>query len=708
MIDSHSKLIDSSGKSPAWVVGVDIGGTFTDMVVMDSEGHSSTYKTPTTSDDLITGLMTNAQAAAEEQGEDIDNFFAATTRIAHGTTAATNAYIERRGAKVALLTTRGFEDTIFMQRMLGMTAGLSASELTDYSLRRVPRPICSRSLVFGLRERIDYRGEVMGELQEQDVYDAITVMKSAGVEAVAVSFLWSFKNDSHERRVAEILTEEFPEAYLSISCELVPRLGEYERTATTLVNAHLGPPMKRYSRSLSERLPGEKLVLLDSSGGVMSPAQASASPIRLLLSGPSGGVTAARYVSESLGHSKVLTFDMGGTSADVGLIVDGEVTQRYETESGGYHLLLPMIDVRAIGAGGGSIARVEEGGYLRIGPESAGAEPGPACYGRGGEMPTVTDADLVLGILDPANFLGGRLTVSVDAAREAIRREVAQPLQISVEDAAIGIKQIVDARMADLLRTVTLERGHDPREFVLYAFGGAGASHAPAFSLDLVEALVVPTNQAVLCAFGAIASDMVITGERSVPMRISRKSGGADADFAQIESAFSEMESRGCKSLLRQQISRENQHAVRIAEVRFARQTKSLSIPMRSGIVELLQDFLKAYAVRYGTEAVPERSNFELVTLVSEISGQLPRPELALKERGGSDPGRALLGERSVYDPSIGGFTSTAIYDGDALRPENRIEGPAIVQFPDTTIVVGGDQRAVIDRYLNIEIRKAR
>ena len=496
-------------------------------------------------------MLANLREAAGDAGLELDAFLREVERIAHGTTAATNAFIERRGAKVALLTTRGFEDTIFMQRMLGMTAGLTPSELTDYSLRRVPEPLAPRRLVLGIRERVDWSGAEIGRLREDDVRAAAATLREEGVEAVAVSYLWSFKNPEHERRTGEILAEELPGVYVTLSSTLVPRLGEYERTATTLVNAYLGPRIAAYTATLEERL-GARVFLLDSSGGVMTPEQAGRAPVRLLLSGPSGGVTASRELGALLGHENVITFDMGGTSTDVGLIVGGEALQRHETEAEKYHLLLPMVDVRAIGAGGGSVARVEEGGYLRVGPESAGADPGPACYGRGGTRPTVTDADLVLGILDPDNFLGGRIRLDVEAAREALRREVAEPLGLSVEEAAAGVKRIVDTRMADLLRTVTIERGYDPREFVLHAFGGAGATHAPAFALEVVDTVLVPASQSVHSALGAASSDVSITAELAVPMRLSRDGGAADADPERVEQVFRELERRASAGLAEQ------------------------------------------------------------------------------------------------------------------------------------------------------------
>jgi N-methylhydantoinase A len=495
---------------------------------------------------------------------------------------------------------------------------------------------------------------------------------------------------------------------VSVSSELVPRLGEYERTATTLANAYLGPPIERYMKVLEERLAGTNLLLLDSSGSVMTPQEAARAPIRLLLSGPSGGVTASRYLGAELGHPNVITFDMGGTSTDVGLIVGGAAAQRHEMVAGKYHFLLPMVDVRAIGAGGGSIAQVEEGGYLRVGPESAGAVPGPACYDRGGELPTVTDADLVLGVIDPEYFLGGRIRVSVEAARRALDTHVATPLGITVEEAAAGIKRVVDARMGDLLRTVTVEQGHDPRDFVLYAFGGAGATHAPAFALDIVDEIHVPASQSVHSALGAVASDIALTLELAVPMRLARDGGGAEADPERIEEIFQELEVRADERLDAQSVDEERRRKSRHVEVRFTRQTKTIPVAYHGSVQQLLDDFVQAYSVRYSADAIPETSGFELVTFVVEALGLLPRPRLARYEAAGDDASPALRSHRRVYDPTLNDFVDTPVYDGRALRPENSFVGPAVVEYPGTTVALVSGQSARVDELLGISITRAR
>ncbi len=481
-------------------------------------------------------------------------------------------------------------------------------------------------------------------------------------------------------------------------------MGEYERTATTLVNAYLGPVISRYMEALERRLGRRNLLLLDSSGSAMTAAEAGRAPARMLLSGPSGGVTASQYLGQALGHRNVITFDMGGTSTDVGLIVDGAALGRIETEIGKYHLLLPMVDVKAIGAGGGSIARVEAGGYLRVGPQSAGAAPGPACYGAGGTLPTVTDADLLLGILDPAGFLGGRIALDVQAAHDAVKTHVADPLGVDVTEAAAGIKRIVDGRMADLLRTVTLERGHDPRDFTLYAFGGAGPAHAAAFALELVDAVLVPATQSVHSALGAASSDLAVRVERSAPMRLARTALGADAPADEIEDMFLRLEWQAIERLTAQGVDESARSLRRVVEVRFVRQTKALELPYLGSVPALVEDFLAEYARRYGETAVPEAAGFELVTFVVLGRGAVRRPALSSAPR--REGSAAPRGEREVYDALTGEFASTPIYTGEELRAGDAVEGPAVIQYATTTLALCTGQRAEVGELLAVEIRR--
>ncbi|HET7146165.1 MAG TPA: hydantoinase/oxoprolinase family protein [Gaiellaceae bacterium] len=701
----------------SYTLGIDIGGTFTDLVVVGAGGETSVHKSPTTPGALVDGLLATLRSAADERALDLATFLGSVDRIAHGTTAATNAYIERRGATVGLLATHGFEDVIFQQRMMGMTAGLTRSEVTDYSRRAVPEPLCPPWRVHGIRERVDYRGRVLAPLREDDVRAAAEALAAEGVEAVAVCFLWSFKHPDHERRAAELLREALPDAYVTISSEVAPRVGEYERTATTLVNAYLGPRIAQYAATLEDRLAGEgssaRLLLLDSSGGVLAAADAADQPVRLLLSGPAGGLTASEQLAARLGHRNVITLDMGGTSADVGLIVDGAHLTRHESVAQKYHLLVPMADIEAIGAGGGSVARVEGGRYLRVGPESAGADPGPVCYGRGGVEPTVTDADLVLGYLDPSRFLGGRLALDVEAAEHAVRTRVAEPLGLSVLAAAAGIKRIIDSRMADLVRNVTLQRGFDPRTFVLYAFGGAGPTHAPAFGLGLVDEIVVPSTQAVHSALGAAASDLFFSFALAQPVRLGRDAVLAAEEAEGVEAIYRRLEEDALGALARQAVPAVDRRLERFVEMRFTRQTKELRVPVGpealtpERVRDLGRRFERLYADRYGEESLPSVAGLELVTFVVEARGLLPRPSLPEQPLAGADPAPAELAPRDAFDSAAHEVVETAVYDGALLRPGNVVAGPAIVEYAASTVVLASGQVAVVDALLDLSVRRA-
>jgi len=420
-------------------LGIDIGGTFTDLVLMDEGGNISTAKAPTTPGELEKGVFDAVAVAAKAHGLGPEELLSQVTAFGHGTTQATNALIERTGATTGLITTRGFGDTLALQRLMGFTAGIPVEHLGRYSRRRYPDPIVPRRLVREVRERVDQAGRVLVPLDEDSVRSAVRELLEAHVQTCAVVLLWSFRNPAHEERVGAIIREMAPDAFVSLSCQVSPIIGEYERTATTVLNSYLAPKVANYldriESLLRDRGFSGKFNVLNSAGGVVPAREAARKPILLVASGPAGGVMGSLQLAQEIGHHNIITTDMGGTSFDVALVVDGKPLVSGTHEVGGYHLNTPVIDIRAIGAGGGSIARVQAG-LLRVGPDSAGAMPGPACYGRGGKLATVTDADLVLGILDPDNFLGGRMKLDFQGATAAIREQVAEPLGMSVEAAA--------------------------------------------------------------------------------------------------------------------------------------------------------------------------------------------------------------------------------------------------------------------------------
>ena len=413
-------------------LGVDIGGTFTDLVLLDDDGELITTKALSTPGELEVGVFDAVQNAAEQKGMTGEQLLAKVTAFGHGTTQATNAVIERTGARTGLLATRGFGDTLAIQRLMGFTAGVPSDRLGWYSKRRHPQPIVPRSLVREIRERVDHAGRVLAPIDENGVRRAVRELLDAGVETFAVAFLWSFRNPAHERTAARIIREDAPNAYVSLSSDVAPVIGEYERTATAALNSYLAPKVVSYLDGIEQMLRKRgfkgSFSILNSAGGVMPVSDASRRPVTLVTSGPTGGVMGSVKLAKQLGYKNIITTDMGGTSFDVAIVVEEKPMMSTNHEAGGFHIATPMIEVRAIGAGGGSIARLVEG-QLKVGPESAGARPGPACYGRGGKLATVTDADVVLGIIDPDTFLGGKMKLDRAAAAKAIEEQIARPLK---------------------------------------------------------------------------------------------------------------------------------------------------------------------------------------------------------------------------------------------------------------------------------------
>jgi N-methylhydantoinase A len=693
-------------------LGVDIGGTFTDLVLMDDAGAISTTKSLTTPGELATGVFNAIRLAAEAKGMTSEELLARVQKFGHGTTQATNALIERTGAVTGLLTTRGFGDTIGLQRLMGFTAAMSVDQLGWYSRRRYPDPIVPRELRREIAERVDYAGQVLRPLDEAGVRNAVEELTDLGAQTFAITFLWSFRNDAHERRAGQIVREMRPEAYVSLSCDLAPIIGEYERTATTALNSYLAPKVASYLDRIEGLLRDRgfrgSFSILNSSGGVMPVREAARKPVHLLASGPTGGVLGSLQLAAALNHTNVITTDMGGTSFDVGLIVDGKPLLSGTHQAGGYHVNTPMIDIRAIGAGGGSIARVENG-LLRVGPESAGANPGPVCYGRGGTRVTVTDADVALGIISPDNFLGGRMRADREAALEAVRTQIAEPLGLSVELAAAGIRRVVDAHMADTLREVTIGRGYDPREFVLFAYGGAGPVHCAGFAADLgVPRVVIPATSMAHSAYGALASDIHQSAERSSLMR-----GGGGAvepwhglDPGAIAAIFDELEA-GCRERVEAAgVARGSAEIIRTVDMRYRRQTHDLIVRVASGpitmhaVVETVRRFEEMYEALYGKGSGFRQAGVELTTFRAEAIGRTPKPAPSRP----SASGKPKQGARQVFDPEANVWRPTPVWDWLSLPIGERIAGPAVIEHPETTVYVVAGQMAVVDSIGNLVI----
>jgi N-methylhydantoinase A len=672
-------------------IGVDVGGTFTDLVAIDGAGHWTVLKLPTTSEDPSVAVM-----------EGIDRLLSssATSTVAflgHGTTAATNAFLTRRGARTALVSTAGFEDVLEFRRM--DRSGL----LDPYDLQiEPPVPLVPGRLRFGADERIGPEGDVEQELTDAELQRVVGALREAEPEAVAISLLWSFQNPEHERRVAAAIAAALPEAYVSVSHDVDPAIQEYERTSTTVLNAYLGPPIRRYFERFAGAAADRGLpapTIMQSNGGMVSIRHAADRAAALLESGPAAGFTAASHLARRQGHMDLLAVDMGGTSFETALVLDGEPQQMMETEVEGHALRMPMLDIRSIGAGGGSIAWLDDGGALRVGPQSAGASPGPACYGRGGTAPTVSDANLVLGYL--SELAGGALRLDRDAAAAALRR-VGEPLGLGPIDTAGGIFRIVNARMADAMRLVASERGIDPSELVLMAYGGAGPTHAAALARELeLRRTVIPPHPGALSALGVATGDLVHDYSDSLLRPLP------DLDPEALAARLERLEQRGREALDDDGVEPGQQEFHRYYLGRYIGQLHSLDVPLDGlsvrdgGPDALAARFHERHQAAYGF-AVDSETVFALSLRVRAI-GRIPKPDFAPATVAETP---APIGHRDVWYPGAG-FVRTPVYARRPWAPGGELPGPAVIDEYDSTTVVLPGQRWSSDATGSILIEEA-
>lgn len=693
-----------------YFVGTDVGGTFTDLWVADETGATRVFKTPTTLD-VQTGVLDAVALAAEGYGLSVEQFCAGIDRFGHGTTVGLNALLTGSGAKTGILTTRGFADTLEIGRLTRQSTGLNEHEYTDSFLRNRFAPLVPRNLIFEIDERIDVNGHVVTPLDEGHARVVIRAMAKRGVGAVAVCTLFATVNPSHERRLREIVREELPNAYVSVSHEVSPSVGEYARMSTTAANAALGPIAGGYLSQLEAKLKAAGLrvpvLMMTCAGGVLPTGALNDRPVFALFSGPAGCVKGAQAIGNAIGLKNILSTDIGGTSFDVGAIVEGEPIMRAGLSIAGADLRVHSIDVDSIGAGGGSIAWIDAGGGLRVGPKSAGANPGPVCYGRGGTEPTATDADLVLGVLDPANFIGGRLKLDVAAARQAIDTRIAKPLGMTVEEAAWGIRTILDSRMADLLRRMTVERGYDPKTFALFANGGAGPSHAWALAADLgLDAFIVPAAATVLSALGTAVSDFQFNTERATYVRVQGARSITAAEAALIEQGLQEASREAADQLRR--AARADIRVTCFAAIRYLGQTHHLDIPLASGhfaepeFKALVASFQKQYASLFGVSATFAKAGYEILSVRAVGTGALTPPALA--SRGEAPrPGRP----RRVVFRSATDVHECAVWHASVPSEGWTAAGPAIIEFTGQSVVVPPGASASADRLGNLHVRLA-
>ncbi len=662
------------------IVGIDVGGTFTDIAVL-RDGRLSIHKLPSTPADPSLGVR---RGIAEIDIGEAD--------YVHGSTVATNALLEGKGGRTALVSTLGFEDVLEIGRQ-------SRSDLYDLNLDRPPA-LAPWELRFGLPERVDYTGAILEDLTPEAIETLLALLREAQVDGVAVSFLFSFLNPLHEEMLLRALRNLPNSPFLSISSQVIPEFREYERTSTVVVNSYVGPVMARYLGELEQSL-GSGLRIMQSSGGSITARLAAEQPVRTILSGPAGGVVGAFHTGRQAGYPDIITLDMGGTSTDVSLC-PGQIKETTSANLGGYPISVPMIEIHTVGAGGGSIARVDTGGALVVGPESAGADPGPACYGLG-DRGTVTDANLVLGRLRPAQFLGGRLTLDAERAEHFIAR-LAREIGSSTAETALGIIRVVNANMERAIRTISLERGYDPRRFTLVPFGGAGPMHSCELAQELgIPRVLIPGHPGILSALGVAIADVVKDYSRTVMLR------GEDINPARLEEEYHGMEGQARSELQREGLPVAEMAVRRFLDVRYVGQSFELTIDCpatnrRSSLERAIANsFYRAHLQRFGyadrNEAV------EIVNLRLKLELEVAKPDIPPQPPQGSDSMAACLEQREVVFRE--GPLLTGLYQRDRLACGNRISGPALILQLDTTIVVPPGWKGEVDSFGNLLLEPA-
>ncbi len=671
-----------------WRIGVDSGGTFTDVCLFrEGDAVSQVWKVPSTPDDPSRAIAEGISTALSVHGGAAD----AVGYLGHGTTVATNALIQRRGAKIGLITTDGFRDLLEIRRQM-------RPSLYDLQCDK-PEPVVARRLRFEVAERLRHDGTVETPLDEDAVHRAALVLREESVNAVAIAFLYAFVDPVHEQRARSIVEAEMPDAFITCSNEVAPEFREYERFSTTAVNASLGPVMESYVRRLEGRVAELDIPvaphITQSNGGVISCSTAATEPVRTVLSGPSTGVVGAIALGLRAGAPDIITFDMGGTSTDVAVVRKGKAARTGQNIVHGHPLKTPMLDINSVGAGGGSIARIDAGGLLKVGPESAGADPGPACYDRGNTEATVTDANEVLGVLHPTHLLGGRMPVRKSLAEASVDR-LGEQMGLSREAVAEGIISIVVANMAKAIRKISVQRGHDPRHFALMAFGGAGPIHASHLARELeCPRIVVPPHPGILCATGLLMTDMVTDYARTCLTLLDGAQDTIAREFAALEAAATAwFDAEG--------ILAEARATRRSIDMRYAGQNYEVEIPA-DNLTGLRSAFEAEHERMYGY--IAEEEPVQLVTFRIEATGQVPKSEFREIDATGLAP--EPTGTRQVWLSEAGGWTRTNLYDRAALRAGQSIAGPAIVEQMDSTTLILPDQTAAVDRYANIIIEEA-
>lgn len=691
------EVVIQGSKTQSLRIGVDSGGTFTDVTLYnEATGELAVWKVSSTPDDPSRGIIEGVTQAIERFASESE---AKVVYFGHGTTVATNAVIEGRGAKTGLITTEGFRDVIEIGRQVRPT-------LYNLKVSR-PKVLATRDNRHEVHERMTVTGEVQTALDPQSVREAARKLEASGVESIAVCLLHSYRNPAHEEQVKRILQEELPGAFISISSEIAPEYREFERTSTVLVNAYVGPIISNYLQSLAPSLRQTGIQarpnLTQSNGGVISFDQAQEQPVRTILSGPAAGVVGASAIAKRAGFPKIITFDMGGTSTDVALIEDATPHFAIETEVHGHPLRVPMLDIETVGAGGGSLGAADRGGMLEVGPASAGAFPGPACYEKGNTQPTVTDANVVLQVLNPDYLLGRRMKISQAAARAACAT-MADQLKLDVVGAAQGIVSMAVANMVKAVRVVSVERGHDPRDFTLMAFGGMGPVHATRLARELgISTVLVPKTPGVLCSMGLLLSDLKTSFSLT---RLARL--GPDA-ASHLTLAFDDLRLKSDAWFEREDIAQDRRGLRYSVDLRYVGQGHELNVgcdqvaDLSALLHQLRHGFEQLHQQMYGY--VVDGEEIQITTLRIEAVAVIDKAPIASYPAATTAAVNAVMARRQIWLPEAGGWVACPIYDRQRLGPGHALEGPAVVEQMDCTTLVLPGQTATVDNFLNLIIK---
>lgn len=695
-----------------YVVATDVGGTCTDTVVLETGAPVRVGKALSTPPDFANGVIDSIQSAADAMSVTRAELLRDTSLFVHGSTVVDNTLLTRSGSPTGLITTEGFEDTLLVTRgAYGRWAGLPEDGIKHPVMTDRPPALVNFEQIRGVPERVDYKGAEIRELDESAVEDAVRyLVENKQVAAIGVCLLWSFRNPAHERKIGEIIKRLAPDTYVTLSSDIAPTPGEYERTSTTVINAYAGSIASNYINELQVLLKREgyegPLLVMQGYGGLLPASEAADRAVGMIECGPAAGVIGAKYLGDTMGDADVIAADMGGTTFKVGVIQASTLEYAREPMVDRYHYVAPKLDVVSIGAGGGSMITLEPGTNVpRVGPDSAGAKPGPICYGLGGEQPTLTDVLLLIGYMDPNIFLGGSMTLDVEKTRELFKQKIADPIGMSVEQAAFGIYRLAAAQITDLIHEITVERGLDPRDFVLHAFGGSCPLLASVFGRELnVKRIVVPYTAAVNCAFGLVSADIIheyaVTTTCSVPTPAS-----------EINAIFEPMMTRAKNTLNDEGFDETRSSFDWSIGFRYARQVHEVATPVRAstplddaGLKTVVDDFEALYERKYGKGSAYRGAGIEMTQFRLTARGLMERPEIEASDLKGADPSDAHVGKRDVFVEAEDGFANVDIYNFNQLQPGNRVSGPCVVHTPITTIVIQAAQTAQMDTYRNLII----